>query len=148
MEKIILKGKETNQQLRDLLEDRKAQYSRLDNKSKLLERVNDYNNSIDVVKKISKKKDVEKTEEIKGESIQVVEEDVEVMIPEISENFIGGVPLLTKEEINGYKLYTGSQYCNIKGVNKRTRFFIKKKYKDITYTSSEWDEIFIKEKLV
>lgn len=127
MKKIILKGNETNQKLRDLLEENKVEYSKLDNKSKLIERINDYNSSLDVVNKVIKKDEKIPADEIVDEL---------VMRTSVLSNY------------HGQDLITGSQYCNIKGVNKRVSFFINKKYKDEKYTNNEWDEIFVKEKLV
>lgn len=110
MGKIILTGNETKPQLQKLMED-KVQYSKVDSKQKLLERIDKYNNTIQ-------------------EEVVIKKQE-----PIVEEEIVGSV-------------ITGSQYCNIKGQNKRVKFFINKKYKDERYPQGEWDEIFKKEGLV
>jgi hypothetical protein len=116
MEKIIITGNETKQSLQNLMEG-KIQYSKVDSKQKLLERIDKYNNSFKAVIKVDNKS----VGYVKSISIPVIQ----------TENYI-----------------TGNQYCNIKGYNKRIKFFINKKYKDEKYTQVEWQEIFKKEGLI
>lgn len=107
---IKLTGKETKSDLQKLMEG-KIQYSKLDTKGKLLERIDRYNNTV-------------------KEEVVVKKED----------------PII--EDIPVGQVITGEQYCNIKGHNKRVKFFINKKYKDEKYSQVEWDEIFRKEGLI
>jgi hypothetical protein len=58
-------------------------------------------------------------------------------------------PTMIKVAMDGSnKEITGDQYCNIKGYNSRTRFFINKKYGQETFLNEDWDQIFQKEKLI
>ena len=126
MEKIILTGKETKQDLMNLLDKNEVKYSKLDIKDKLLERISDYNSSIDVIGRVSDK--IQPQSLIK-ETIKLTKDfDIEKEAQVIS--------------------ITGNQYCNIKGHNKRTKFFIDKKYKQELYPIEEWDLIFKKERLI
>lgn len=128
MKKIILTGRETNEQLRVLLDNVNVKYSRLDNKTKLIEHVNDYNSSIDVVKKV-----------VPSQQNAIFTENPKSIVKEIS--------LKVKEEIIEPKI-DADQYCNMIITNDRTRFFLNKKYKGQIHSISEWESIFRSERLI
>lgn len=58
------------------------------------------------------------------------------------------IKTVTEPTLTLQKEITGDQYCNIKGYNNRTRFYLSKKYGQETFTSEDWDQIFQKEKLI
>jgi hypothetical protein len=114
---ITLTGKETKLELQTILDDNKIQYSKLDNKDTLIEK-------IQVLNKVKEVSGEDKKENETWERV-FKDEEIESKIEEI----------------------TGSQYCNIKGHNKRTKFHIEKKFKQEKYSSEEWKRIFEQEKL-
>lgn len=83
----------------------------------------------------------------KDKLLQLIDEfnkeiiDIKDKTEEVIETKIQSVLTFQKE-------ITGDQYCNIKGYNNRTRFYLSKKYGQETFTSEDWDQIFQKEKLI
>lgn len=116
---IILTGKETKPELQSFLKENGIKFSQLDTKEKLIQLISDLNN----------------------------QDEDEMLI--VLSKAPGTNEILSQSEKNEFlKQITGSQYCNIKGYNNRTKFFIEKKYNDEYFLIEEWDEIFKKERLV
>jgi hypothetical protein len=113
---MTLTGKETKLELQTILDDNKIQYSKLDNKDTLIEKIQVFNK----IKEFS-------------------EEDANVIAKVFN--------LKSEEIVSNVEEITGSQYCNINGCNRRTKFHIEKKFKQERFSNEEWKRIFEQEKL-
>lgn len=121
---ITLTGKESKLELQQICDVNEIKYSKLDSKDILVEKINLFNQLLSTV----------------GES-----KLIPIVITDEPKNII---EKLENEIMKTFQLITGSQYCNIKGHNKRTNFFIEKKYKDEKYSIVEWEQIFKSEGLI